>query len=46
MWGSLTPGNPLRTQIFARLRVRNVFVSQNFGATELMDANGFHGAVS
>ena len=28
--------------IFARLRIGNVFVGENFGPTELMNANGFH----
>ena len=32
--------------IFARLRVGDVFVGQNFGTTELMNADGFHGAFS
>jgi hypothetical protein len=29
--------------IFARLRVWDIFVRQDFGATELMNADGFHG---
>lgn len=28
--------------ILARLRVGNVFVGENFGSAELMNANGFH----
>jgi hypothetical protein len=28
--------------IFARLWVGNAFIGQNFGATELMNADGFH----
>ena len=29
--------------VFARLGIGNVFVGENFGPTELMNANGFHG---
>ena len=28
--------------IFARLRVGNIFIDENFGATELMKADSFH----
>ena len=28
--------------ILARLRIRNIFVAQNLGTTEFMEANGFH----
>jgi hypothetical protein len=31
--------------VFARLRIGDVFVGQDFGATELMDADGFHSDV-
>ena len=30
--------------VFARLGIGNVFVGENFGSTELMNANGFHEA--
>ena len=34
--------HPDQDLIFARLRIGDVFVLQNFGATELMEADGFH----
>src|SRR5579863_1781367 len=37
--------HPHQHFIFSRLGIGHVFVSENFGPTELMNANGFHKSI-